>query len=233
VRDPDRRKSKAHKIAKLLIRYSPFSLASAVCLDVGCSSGIITAEIASLCKLMLGIDYDEVGLSAVESGARAAAHFLRGDAMWLPFRDNSVDVIVCAQVYEHVPDADTLFGELYRVLRPGGVVFFSGPNWLFPIELHYSLPFLHWLPPRIADPYLRATRGGLHYFERSDTLWGLRHSLNKFVIRDISPDVVVNSVSAKCSGLGWILERLPNSFWRIICLFVPNFNWMLFKPEVC
>jgi 2-polyprenyl-3-methyl-5-hydroxy-6-metoxy-1,4-benzoquinol methylase len=233
VRDPEIRKSKAQKIAKLLVRYTPFCLSSAVCLDVGCSSGIITAEVASLCKLTLGVDYDEVGLNAVESDVRATAHFLRGDAMGLPFRENSMDVIVCAQVYEHVPDADVLFEELYRLLKPGGVIFFSGPNWLFPIEPHYFLPFLHWLPARAADLYLRVTRRGSHYYERSCTIGALRRKLNRFVIRDVSSDVVVSAVSAKCNALGWILKHLPDLFWKSICLFLPNFNWILFKSEEC
>ncbi len=63
-----------------------------------------------------------------------------------PLEDESCDLVICAQVYEHVPDDRRLAEEVYRVLKPGGVVFFSGPNWLFPIEGHYHLPFLHWLP---------------------------------------------------------------------------------------
>lgn len=38
----------------------------------------------------------------------------------LPFEDNSVDTIICANVLEHIFNYNHLVGEMKRILRPGG-----------------------------------------------------------------------------------------------------------------
>jgi len=231
VRDPASRQRKADKIVQLLTRHANRPLSSAICLDVGCSSGIIASTIAPLFGRMLGLDYDEIALQAADSTARSRVQFIRGDAMHLPFGDNMVDVIICAQVYEHVPDDELLFEEIYRILIPGGLVFFSGPNWLFPIEPHYFLPFLHWLPRRLADVCLRLAGQGDHYYERLRPLWELRRLMHRFVIHDVTLEVLRDFYLPKIHGLQWIVQSIPMAVWKLLLPLFPNFNWILYKPE--
>ena len=156
--------------------------------------------------------------------------FVWGDGMQLPFAADSFDVVVCAQVYEHVPDAQRLFTEMTRVLRPGGTVFFSGPNWLFPIEPHYFLPFLHWLPPRAADAWLRLLHRGDHYYERSASIWTLRRLLQAYEIKDIMPEIVEQVFPRSDRRLFARAARaLPAAAWRAALPHLPNFNWILHK----
>jgi hypothetical protein len=110
-------------------------------------------------------------------------------------------------------------------------VFFSGPNWLFPIEPHYFLPFLHWLPPRAADRYLRLTRQGDHYYERSRHLWGLRELAAGFQVSDITREIIETSLDERQNArLATVLRRLPQPLWRMALPLAPNFNWILRKP---
>jgi len=75
----------------------------------------------------------------------------------MPFADGSFDHLLCAEVLEHVPDAETFANELARVLRSGG-------------SLVLTLPWsarLHHLP----HDYRRLTRYGLQLlFERAGFL---------------------------------------------------------------
>lgn len=229
VRDPRSRQEKAKKITWALTRYVEIP-PSAVCLDVGCSSGMITSALSHLFRTTVGLEYDEVALRTVDQAIRARVQFVRGDAMRLPFTAGAVDIVICAQVYEHVPDASQLFDEIYRVLKPGGIVFFSGPNWLFPIEPHYFLPFLHWLPRPLADICLQISGKGKQYYEQLRHLWDLRRLMARFTIRDISVEVLQQIYLPRYGRWGKLMQRLPRRVWKVLLPFFPNFNWILCKP---
>jgi SAM-dependent methyltransferase len=46
----------------------------------------------------------------------------------LPFRDSQFDFAICTQVLEYFPDPRLATAEIHRVLRKGGVAFFSAPS---------------------------------------------------------------------------------------------------------
>lgn len=50
-----------------------------------------------------------------------------GDLLRLPFKNASVDTLICTGVLEHVPDPGGAMAEIYRVLKPGGRVFVETP----------------------------------------------------------------------------------------------------------
>lgn len=230
VRDPKSRQQKAEKIIYALTSYSDRPLRSAICLDIGSSSGLITSALTAHCDQVLGLDYDAVALQATDRDTRQRVQFLRGDAMRLPCGDSTVDAIICAQVYEHVPDPGRLAQEIYRVLTPGGLVFFSGPNWLFPIEPHYLLPFLHWLPVPMSGYYLRVTGKGDYYYERLLHLWALRRLMRSFVIQDITIEMLLRFHLPKVPLLQAIFQQVPAAIWRVLLPLFPSFNWILHKP---
>ena len=67
---------------------------------------------------------------AGEVPAGATAQTVRGDAYRLPFEDNSFDRIIAAEVLEHLPADTDAMAELFRVLRPGGLIAVTVPRWL-------------------------------------------------------------------------------------------------------
>lgn len=48
---------------------------------------------------------------------------MAADAADLPFRDDTVDLVISTALLEHVPDPDAVAAEIHRVLKPGGVIF--------------------------------------------------------------------------------------------------------------
>jgi SAM-dependent methyltransferase len=94
-------------------------------IDVGCGNGAFTELLAERCAPaeIQGVDPSEAQLAFARSRHSAGiAQFQKGDAMGLPFADNSFDAAVMALVIFFVPDPSAGVAEMARVVRPGGQV---------------------------------------------------------------------------------------------------------------
>jgi ubiquinone/menaquinone biosynthesis C-methylase UbiE len=94
-------------------------------IDVGCGSGAFAELVVERCAPsdVQGIDPSEAQLVfARKRPAARLATFSLGDAMALPFADDSFDAAVMALVIFFVPDPAKSVAEMVRVVRPGGLV---------------------------------------------------------------------------------------------------------------
>jgi SAM-dependent methyltransferase len=81
---------------------------------------------------------------------------VQGDACSLPFEDGAFDVVFSNAVIEHVGGREQQRQLVSEALRVGRRVFITTPNRRFPVEVHTRLPFVHWLPDRIAHRIYRS-----------------------------------------------------------------------------
>ena len=147
--------------------------------------------------------------------------------------DDHFDVVVCTQIYEHVPDARRMFREIFRVLKPGGFCYFSGNNRLMLMEPHYRLPLLSVIPRSLAHRYLRLAGKGDHYHEMHFTWWTLRRLCGDFNIMDYSARVIADPQKF---GVDYMLP--PGSIkWRAanalahLAKWASPMIWLLQKPD--
>ena len=87
-------------------------------LEVGCGTGAMAERINALPGVSLvAIDYSE---RFVELTAARGVDTRQADICYLPFEDDSFDVVYAGWMLYHVRDLDRALAEIRRVLRPGG-----------------------------------------------------------------------------------------------------------------
>jgi SAM-dependent methyltransferase len=71
------------------------------------------------------------------------------NALQIPLRNASVDLVFCASLLEHIPFPSRLISEVERVLKVGGVCYLSFPPFYSPVGGHEYAPY-HYLGEKIA-----------------------------------------------------------------------------------
>lgn len=236
ISDFEERSKKALKIIAILNDFIACSglkeTKDSICLDIGCSSGGITKVLVSYFKETIGIDIDKEAIKIASKNNYKNLKFELGDALNLSFKDNFFDVVVCNNVYEHVPNASKMISEIYRVLKKGGICYFAATNKYMIIESDYKLPFLSWMPKSLAHFYLKITKGKSFYYEETFSYNKLKNLVNKFKIHDYTFKVIkepeIFRATHKFKG---IISHLPLFFLKPFKFFMPQFFWILVKEE--
>ncbi len=236
--DEAKRRRKAAKIIAVLEHFRG-PLKGLTVGDVGCSAGFIADELAKAgAARTLGVDIDVPGLRRAASRFGERVGFVCGDGTALPFPDGSIDVLVFNHIYEHVVDPDAVVAEMRRVLADDGVLYLGLGNRLGVMEPHYKLPFLSYLPPALADRYVRAFGRADHYYERFRTRRGLRRMLRAFHVWDYTlpvlatPDAFAGGelfpgVAGRLARA--VLSRAPRPLLRALLPLVPTYIWVATK----
>ena len=133
-------------------------------LDVGCGTGRALPLLDRLFRprLLVGVDPDSAAIERASHEAercRCRVQLRLGVATSLGLDDTSVDMIFCHQTFHHLADPDGAARELYRVLRPGGVLLFAESCAPFIRSLRVRLLFRHPLhAQKTVDEYLGLLR---------------------------------------------------------------------------
>jgi len=102
-------------------------------LDLGCGNGFIALNLAGtgLMKHVSGIDISERMLQQCKKNAEIlniSISLAQADVEYLPFRNDSFDLIIGHAILHHLPDAQRALRETYRILKPRGMCIFTEPS---------------------------------------------------------------------------------------------------------
>ena len=99
----------------------------ATVVDIGCGAGmdlLLAAEAVGPGGRVIGVDMTDAMAQRARTGARAIGldnvEVRLGDALSLPVDAESVDFVISNGVLNLTPDKQQAFGEVFRILRPGG-----------------------------------------------------------------------------------------------------------------
>lgn len=231
----DNRERKADALYRTLQLHTGHLPDSAVWLDIGCGSGGIAATLAPRVKRMVGIDPEswQRWQSFEDSHANLEFHSASYRELKSLLGPESVDVIICNQVYEHVDNPAALLQAIHAVLKPDGLCYFAGPNLLWPIEPHVFWPFVHWLPRRLAIGMMK--RLGSRRADNLDAwLWPYGRLVRAFHATGFSHASAVRervqAMQGRSSVVQW-LGRMPNWLYSTLLPVSPGFVFVLRKND--
>ncbi len=113
-------------------------------LEIGPGSGIYLPRLSKGFKQALAVDIE----SAYIEHARPLSEqypnldFMIDDITDSALLDNSIDLILCTEVIEHIEDSQKVLHEIHRILKPGGTLILSTPQKFSPLELTAKIAFL-------------------------------------------------------------------------------------------
>jgi len=183
-------------------------------LDVGCGSGFYTTQFRDLGNKMAATDITVEGVrTVVQTGIPVT---LSDVEKGLPFADESFDMVPFIEVVEHLLRPDLALREIRRILRPGGLLLLTTPNYA-----HWVLRLLYLfgvLPVGLRSrPY-----AGFASRRQADTI--PPGSIRTFVSSRHTPSetisVTEDSICYYCAARSW---PFPVA-WRRIC---PSFSAFL------
>ena len=104
--------------------------------DVGCGDAALTHRLSqATAGRVVGIEPEQSGVDRAREKlveADSAAEVVLGTGEALPFDDASADIVVMCEVVEHIDPIEPLLEEARRVLKPGGALLASTPQWQRP-----------------------------------------------------------------------------------------------------
>ena len=202
------RQEKQRIIFDLLARFAPETLDGY--LDVGCGDGRWTFDVRqrlpASCRAV-GVDFSERAIGFARLIApEIEFQVQRGES--LPFEDSTFDFLTSIEVIEHVEDGseETFLSELYRVLRPDGLMILTTPSWNLKLTQHH---FRHYSVERLADLVEEAGFEMLQMRGQSIPCYGrprwVRKRMNLFPViwklwratyREVAPEKSLNLILA-------------------------------------
>ncbi|OGE34553.1 hypothetical protein A3C32_04385 [Candidatus Daviesbacteria bacterium RIFCSPHIGHO2_02_FULL_41_14] len=124
-------------------------------LDIGCGDGFYLYLLSSVIPSaeIIGIDPDPKALKSAKRNLLGdKIELKKGSIYKLPFKDESFDLIIVSEVLEHLENDAKGISEVYRILRPSGLAFFSVP--------HANYPFfwdpINWVLERFMGTHIKS-----------------------------------------------------------------------------
>lgn len=110
---------------EILLALSPYRQAKRL-LDVGCGVGAFLDEAKELGWETFGAEYTQEAVEVCQSNGHSM-HL--GPILSAAFPDNHFDVVIYSEVIEHINNQPLEFAEVHRILRPGGMLYVTTPNF--------------------------------------------------------------------------------------------------------
>lgn len=97
-------------------------------LDIGCGAGFLVRQYAKNGAITFGVDITEISIQRTYKSLKLYkldGYISQANAEELPFKSNSFDYVTSWGVLHHIPSTEKGVGEVFRILKPGGIAIIS------------------------------------------------------------------------------------------------------------
>ncbi|MCH7964317.1 MAG: methyltransferase domain-containing protein [Bacteroidetes bacterium] len=133
-------------------------------LDIGSGEGG-TSEVLSEDNFVTSFDMNKIRLLR-QQNSFSNFNLLCGSSSSLPFKNNSLDLIILQDVLEHLDNREELINNIYNLLNNNGMIYLSTPNKFSVINIiadpHWGVPLASLLKRESVRKYF------LNYFRKSE-----------------------------------------------------------------
>ena len=206
----DFEKFQAEMVIKSLKRKN-VRLKGAKVLDIGSGRGGYSYALNKNGAHVASLDIDS------ERFALNSRRFVNADAINLPFKPSSFDIVFCSSIIEHLEEPEKLILEIKRVLKKGGICYLSFPPFWSPVGAHQFKPF-HYLGEKMAIKLARIfykVRSYSSYNDEYGRLYVMTISKAKRLIRDSRLRII--SISTRHFPVNFAKAPLLSEFltWHV------------------
>ena len=123
-------------------------------IDLGCGTGyyLYLLNNLSVDLKLTGFDYDKRALDEAKLMLTdSKINFVAGDMHKMGFEDNTFDKAVSSEVLEHLEKDNVALKEIFRILKPGGVLVISVPSINYP----FFWDPLNWILQHIFNTHIK------------------------------------------------------------------------------
>lgn len=115
--------TKMKRVFNFLNKFIDFETGTYRVLDLGCGGMTLAKELDKVPSFnVIGVDLVDQLLRTLAKERAPHIPLATGDAEFLPFKDNSFDLVAHNQVFHHFFVRDLVLSEIKRVLKPGGIL---------------------------------------------------------------------------------------------------------------
>src|SRR3989338_11582956 len=133
-------------------------------IDIGCGSKKSTVN-KQVYKKVVGVDLPENVVIKGADFSKEADYQVDLEKGKLPFKNNSIDIFYSSHTFEHFNDIEHLMQEIYRCIKPNGLLVVRVPHYSWPnannpfhkLYYCYNNSFSHYIPE------VQAKKGTEHY----------------------------------------------------------------------
>ncbi|MFO0981333.1 MAG: bifunctional 2-polyprenyl-6-hydroxyphenol methylase/3-demethylubiquinol 3-O-methyltransferase UbiG [Planctomycetota bacterium] len=132
--------------------------------DLGCGGGLLSEPLCALGARVVGLDVSLESLRSAHRRGSKNALYARADITRVPLRPAIADVVLAADVLEHLPDYRPAVAHAAELLKRGGHLYVNTLNktWLARlVAVHLGESLLHVVPRGTHDPALFIPPGDL------------------------------------------------------------------------